>query len=80
MLEKIIHCPGCGVESMLIENTNNIYINRIGKYISVDMLSYDCKFCNESYTTTESDTITLNRINSKIRSEVRKDRINKCIK
>jgi Zn finger protein HypA/HybF involved in hydrogenase expression len=79
MLEKLIHCPGCGVESMLIENTNDIYINRIGKYISVDMLSYDCKFCNESYTTTESDTITLNRINSKIRSEVRKDRINKLI-
>jgi hypothetical protein len=44
------------------------------------MLSYDCKFCNESYTTTESDTITLNRINSKIRSEVRKGKINKCIK
>ena len=80
MLEKLIHCPTCGVESILIENTNDIYINKIGKYISVDMLSYDCKFCNESYTTTESDTITLNRIQSKIRSEVRKDKINKCIK
>lgn len=77
MLEKIICCPTCGVESILEENTNDIYINRISRYISVNMLSYDCKSCKESYTTTESDVITLNRINSKIRSELRKDKIKK---
>lgn len=40
-------------------------------------LSYYCRNCTNGFTTTESDTISLNRYNSKKRSLFRKDKIKK---
>ncbi len=45
-----------------------------------EYLSYYCDKCSNGFTTTESDTISLNRYNSKKRSLLRKNKINKCIK
>ena len=42
-----------------------------------EYLSYHCDKCNHSFTTTESDTISMNRYFSKKRSVYRKNKINK---
>ena len=45
-----------------------------------DYLTYRCDKCKNGFTTTESDTISLNRYHSKKRSLLRKDKIVRCIK
>jgi len=42
---------------------------------NIEYLSYCYENCNNGFTTTESDTISLNRYNSKKRSLFRKDKI-----
>jgi len=42
-----------------------------------EYLSYRCDKCSNGFTTTESDTISLNRYHSKKRSVYRKNKINK---
>lgn len=42
-----------------------------------EYLSYYCDKCKHSFTTTESDTISMSRYRSKKRSLLRKDKINR---
>ena len=79
MIEQQINCAVCSAKAILEEYENEIYINSINKKIKFKMVSYICKSCGESFTTTESDTIVVNRINKEIRSEQRKSKIDKLI-
>lgn len=79
MIEQQINCAVCNGKARLEEYENGIYIDRIKKKIMIDMLSYVCDSCRESFTTTESDTIVVNRINKKIRSDQRKSKIDRLI-
>ena len=79
MIERQINCAVCNGKAMLEEYENGIYIDRIKKKVVVDMLSYACDACKNSFTTTESDTIVVDRINKRIRSEQRKSKIKKYV-
>lgn len=79
MIEQQIRCPMCGSNARLEEYENDMYIDRIKKKIRVNILSYACGACTNSFTTTESDTIVVNRINKVIRSEQRKIKIKKYV-
>jgi len=79
MIDKEIYCPVCGHQAILEEYENEIYINRIEKNIKFKMVSYVCGACTNSFTTNESDTIVVNRINNKIRNEQRKSKIKKYV-
>ena len=79
-INKSIGCPGCDRVAILIER-NTIFFNRNhgrNYKISLDVLIYECE-CGESFTTTEIDTITFNRYNSKLRAIRRMERI-ECIR
>lgn len=79
MIEQQINCATCNGKARLEEYENGMYIDRIKKKIMVDMLSYVCDACKNSFTTTESDTIVVNRISKRIRSEQRKSKIKKYV-
>lgn len=79
MIEQQIRCPMCGSKARLEEYENDMYIDRIKKRIKFKMVSYVCGACTNSFTTTESDTIVVNRINKVIRSEQRKSKIKKYV-
>ena len=79
MIEQQINCAVCGSKAILEEYENEIYINRINKKIKFKMVSYSCDACTNSFTTTESDIIVVNRINKAIRSEQRKSKIKKYV-
>jgi hypothetical protein len=79
MIEQQINCPECGGKARLEEYENETYIGRIKKKIKFRMISYVCDSCTNSFTTTESDTIVVNSINKKIRTEERKSKINKTL-
>ncbi len=79
-MKQHIDCPYCKYSIAVIdEYDNEIWINKISKKINVKMLSYVCKECWNSFTTTESDTIVSDRISKKIRNEQRKDKIKKYV-
>lgn len=79
MIEQQISCPLCGNKARLEEYENEIHSSRAGKKIKFRMISYVCGSCTNSFTTTESDTIVVNRINNKIRNEQRKSKIKKYV-
>jgi len=77
-MKQHIDCPYCEYSiAVLNEYDNDIWVNKISRKINVKMLSYVCKTCRSSFTTTESDTIVSDRISKKIRSEKRKIKISK---
>ncbi len=79
-MKQHIDCPYCKYSiAVLNEYDNEIWINKISRKINVKMLSYVCKTCQSSFTTTESDTIVSDRISKKIRNEKRKDKIKKYV-
>jgi|LauGreDrversion4_2_1035121.scaffolds.fasta_scaffold1193466_2 hypothetical protein len=79
MIEQQISCPMCGSKARLEEYENEVNAGRSGTKIKFRMISYACGACTNSFTTTESDTIVIDRINSKIRSEERKYKIRKYV-
>jgi rubredoxin len=79
MIEQQIRCPMCDSKARLEEYENDMYIDRIKKRIKFKMISYSCDVCTNSFTTTESDTIVVNRINKGIRCEQRKSKIKKYV-
>ena len=74
-----INCAFCNRLAKLCENHTRTFANSIQEFVSYSYLSYDCE-CGESWTTNESDTISVSRYRLKIRSSKRKKSINKCIK
>ena len=79
MIEQQIRCPMCGSKARLEEYENDMYIDSIKKKIKFKMVSYVCGACTNSFTTTESDTIVVDRINKAIRCEQRKSKIKKYV-
>lgn len=79
MIDEEIICP-CGGFSFLEETDETIFINRVQRLICFKHLKYNCYHCNNSFTTTESDTIVVNRINIQIRKEERKSKIKLLLK
>lgn len=75
MINKIIECPSCGSIATLEEYHARTFANSIKEFIDYNYLSYSCE-CLESWTTTESDTISISTYTRKIRSVRRK----RCIK
>jgi len=78
-LPKIMSCPSCEKKAVLVDKECTAGKNGI----VFDLLSYDC-ICGESFTTTETDTISLNRFTKANRihngRELRKTKISRCIK
>ena len=79
MLEQQISCPMCGTKARLEEYDNEINSSRDGKKIKFRMISYACDACTNSFTTTESDTIVVDRINKAMRCQQRKSKIKKYV-
>ena len=79
MIEQQINCAVCVSKAILEEYENDMYIDRIKKKIKFKMVSYVCGACTNSFTTTESDTIVVDRINKAIRCEQRKSKIKKYV-
>jgi len=77
MIEQQIRCPMCGSNALLQDFEDDMYIDKIRKVVKYKMINYKCESCDECFTTTESDTIVVNRINKVIRSEQRKSKIDK---
>ena len=67
-----IDCPSCQ-SKQLAKLEWALHPHASGQ--NIEYLSYYCDNCNNGFTTTESDTISLNRYNSKKRSLFRKDKI-----
>lgn len=69
-----IRCPWCQEQEAKLEwqkaNTSSIS----------ETLVYYCDNCKNGFTTTESDTISLSKYQSKKRSLLRKEKIIRCIK
>ena len=72
-----IDCPSCqpmdGWLKQLAKLEWALHPHASGQ--NIEYLTYYCENCNNGFTTTESDTISLNRYNSKKRSLFRKDKI-----
>jgi len=82
-LPKDIDCPFCNKISVLSEENRSFVNNHISGNgnlypIHINALIYRCD-CGESFTTTESDTITLKRIDSKLNSIKRTIKIKKIL-
>jgi C4-type Zn-finger protein len=75
-----INCPSCGDVCILKSNYNDVYVGKINSKIWVNFLSYQCDFCEESFTSTEIDEVNLAEINIKIRNFRRMFKIKKIIK
>ena len=69
-----INCPFC-MPSGLNWKQQQAKLKWTLQSQNIEYLSYYCENCNNGFTTTESDTISLNRYNSKKRSLFRKDKI-----
>lgn len=76
---KQINCAVCSGKAILDEYESDIYIDRIKKIIKFKMINYKCHICGECFTTTESDSIIVNRINIQIRKEERKSKTSKLL-
>jgi hypothetical protein len=85
MIKQQIKCPMCGGKARLEEYDNEInsivfrYLCRVEKKIKFRMISYVCGTCTNSFTTTESDTIVVNRLKVAMRCEQRKSKIKKYV-
>lgn len=79
MIEQKINCAACGGKARLEEYENEMYLDRIRKIVKFKMVSYICHSCGESFTTTESDTIVVNRLKVAMRCEQRKSKIKKYV-
>ena len=79
MIEHEINCPTCGGKARLEEYDNEMYLDRIKKIVKFKMVSYVCNACTNSFTTTESDTIVVDRISKAMRCEQRKSKIKKYV-
>jgi transcriptional regulator NrdR family protein len=56
---KELKCPICG-KPMKIVISNQEHINQVSKILKkYKYYQYQCETCNEKYTTTESDTLSL---------------------
>lgn len=79
-LQKIVTCGLCGKTAVLTEKQATV--GKTGT--TFDLLSYECTSCKESYTTTETDSISLNNYTKATRihnrKELRKKKISRCIK
>ena len=69
-----IDCP-CGQ----IANLEWQYPSALHKFLGLKHLSYYCKDCKNSFTTTSSDEVSMCIFNSKKRSLKRKNKIKKII-
>jgi DNA-directed RNA polymerase subunit RPC12/RpoP len=79
MIEQQINCATCNGKARLEEYDNEMYLDRIKKIVKFKMVSYVCNACTNSFTTTESDTIVVHRINKAMRCEQRKSKIKKYV-
>jgi hypothetical protein len=79
MIEHEINCATCDGKASIEEYENEMYIDRIKKKIKFKMVSYVCDSCTNSFTTTESDTIVVDRISKAMRCEQRKSKIKKYV-
>ena len=77
MIAERIPCPCCGGDIPLAESENEVKSIKLGRKIKAMVLFYECEVCSQSFTTTESDTESIRRINSKINREIRKEKISK---
>lgn len=76
MLKDKIDCPICGdVATLKIFKINSGFFTYREEFY-YDTLCYTCSVCGESFTTNESDTITLDNYQKGYRSQTRKIRIN----
>lgn len=79
-MKNSIHCPICSDVANLVSDSNFVYINKIQSNVMVKFLSYQCDFCEESFTTTEVDDINLIEINKSICRFKRKIKISNILK
>ncbi len=77
VLPKVLVCASCTKAAVLVKKLATI----TNSQVQFDLLSYDCS-CGESFTTTESDTISLKNYTTSRRihnrKELRKEKIIKC--
>lgn len=74
-LKQNIKCPICFGSAWLNEEYISTYSSGIKKSVKVLGLSYLCDTCSGSFTSTESDTITMKRYDVVVRKEIRKNKI-----
>ena len=76
MLEEQISCPYCSnVAKLRITKVNSGFFADNTEF-TYEYLCYTCVECNESFTTGDSDTITLNNYNKGRRGHNRRNKIN----
>jgi len=79
-MENNIQCPVCDDVATLTSNLNDVYVGKIQSKIWVKFISYQCDYCEESFTTTETDEFNLGEINRGIRKFQRMSKINNILK
>jgi DNA-directed RNA polymerase subunit RPC12/RpoP len=75
MIPGRIQCPYCSRDIPLAEHENEVSSIKLGRKVKAMMLFYECEGCSQSFTTTESDTESMRRVNANINREIRKDKI-----
>jgi transcriptional regulator NrdR family protein len=78
-IPKYIDCPSCMDKAAIADVETDIYSRRLNRNVRVRVLSYECKRCGESFTTTESDTVSMLRVHRKVKAETRKESIKKTL-
>ena len=75
MIPERILCPYCGIDIPLSENENEVSSIKLGRKVKALVLFYEGADCDQSFTTTESDTESMRRVRANINRELRKDKI-----
>jgi DNA-directed RNA polymerase subunit RPC12/RpoP len=75
MIPERILCPYCGIDIPLSENENEVSSIKLGRKVKAMVLFYECADCDQSFTTTESDTESMRRVHANINRELRKEKI-----
>ena len=80
-IKHSLRCPWCQPEGLnWKEQEAKLEWQKANKGSISETLVYYCDNCKNGFTTTESDTISLSKYQSKKRSLLRKKKIIRCIK
>ena len=75
MIPERITCPYCEGDIALAERENEVSSAKLGRKVKAMVLFYECAGCDQSFTTTESDTESMRRVSASIKRETRKEKI-----
>lgn len=79
MKNKVI-CPQCDEVCRLVSDYNDVYVGKINQKVWINFYSYECDFCETSFTDRECEEKNIIEINKGIRKFKRLIKIKNILK